>query len=160
MSGSSTTYHNHAPLKLEEDLVVGHIRWSREFGLPDGDLTKAFVIMCHTVDREVVGSGAAAQEHLVNIPHHVDAWVGPHDTEFYRISFMTFATKPKHWEDKEWDGRATANYLTVSFQNDMTWKGGTDIKIIYPSEIVFGPPGQAQLLHDVQVIGSHSKYYR
>jgi hypothetical protein len=163
MSGLTATFHPESPIaQVSPDLVMGRIRWNRALGLPGGDLRHAFVIECHHTNLAV--RGTQRTDHYDQLePHAVDAWIGPHDSEHYQISFVTDARFPNGFGDAVPPPKYH-NVLSVSFQAETIWENVphtlSGVKVITPQEIAFNPPGKPQVLADILVIKLVNLHFR
>ncbi len=142
------------PSSVDPDTVLGCVRWGKTLGLPNGELDKAFFIYCFNWDR------ASALNNTIGEPlrakHVVSAWEGPHDVDYFRVSFVTDARKPARWDSQDKDERRHLNYLAVSVHAGVIWKNnsytGSGGKVFVPSELTFDQTGKPLRLPDIQVI--------
>jgi len=147
-------------LKLEKNLVLGHIRWSTAVGRPEGDLAEAFTFTCYHFDEQQRHPGGVdgASAHILSW-HPVIAWEGPHDPEGFQVSFLTDARWPQNYSEDSRDPRRNENYLDVTLRSGVLWRNSKRVKAgrrtLRPANLVFDPPGKVQRLPDIQVIRVH-----
>ena len=142
---------------LEPDLVLGHIRWPRSLGRPNlVPMDHAFTIACYHftyTDRDDAHPGKNS-EHLTS-PHQVVHWEGPHDTQYYRISFMTNSREPSGYPEGESDPLKHKNFVDVSLKQEVVWVHDVPAldarHAVVPAQQVFEPPGTHLVLPDFEV---------
>ena len=165
MTSSILRFHDQSPIpQLSVDLVIGHIRWHKSLGLPDGNIRNAFSFLCYHYEMQPIHGGSALDEKPVKSFHNVDAWEGPNDDENYRVSFITDAQEPSGYRPEDKNPIRYQNFLEVSFHHSMLWKNPpqtlSGIKVLTPQQIIFNLPGQPQLLPDINIINIHLINYR
>jgi hypothetical protein len=132
-------------LRVMQNLVFGCIRWRREWGSPAGELNKAFKIECYDRTR-VVASGNVNHP---KSPHEVVKWDGPHDEDYFRVSFITDVRVPDGYGDvtPDQDPYKDRNLLEVS----LVAQWGTSHVTLHPPSMDLELPGRVQLLPDIAV---------
>jgi hypothetical protein len=165
MSRPALRFHDRSPLpQLAPNLVIGHIRWNRSLGLPEGKMSEAFSLVCYHYQMIPIHGGSALGETPTKSFHIVDAWEGPNDAETYRVSFFTDAQTPRGYRPDDPNPLQYQNFLEVSFRPAMIWKNPpqtiSGVKFLAPLQIIFGLPGQPQLLPDINVLKMRQIHYR
>jgi hypothetical protein len=166
MSDTNLRFLDHPSLPhLSTDLVIGHIRWSRALGLPEGGIHNAIVIRCYhwnLIAFDPLNPNETSQG--LKFPHIVDAWEGQHDDHYYRLTFTTVAITPDGYEQDDNNPLRTINILDVAFRDGMIWKHipstRAGIKLLRPTYLEFKVPGHAQILPDIEVISVPPSFYR
>jgi hypothetical protein len=141
------------PSRLSPDLVFGCIQWAKVLGLPDGKLDKAFFLYCYHYDLK---DRNADQTMHLRASHVVNAWEGPHDDDYFRVSFVTDSRDPRGYDVGSKDPLRHLNLLQVSLHTGVGWRNnlytGKGGKLFVPEQIVFDPPGKPQRLPNINVI--------
>jgi hypothetical protein len=156
MAKSALTILAKSPIpQLEQNLVIGHIRWSRSLGVPQGDVVKAFRIEAHSYQLVADDNQTKARDWSLAAPHHIDAWLGPDDDAHHCVSFMTIALAARGFDPQKDPAFAQFNYLNVTFRDGLIWKTPIatlkGFKMIQPSQMTYLDVGHAQILADVWV---------
>ena len=88
----SHRWPNDAPVpeSVVTNLVIGIVRWQRALGLPDGALDFAFLVQCYHFNHGITGKP-------IRSIHDVQVLEGPHDGQYFRVTFKTYASWPQDW---------------------------------------------------------------
>lgn len=128
------------------DTVWGTIRWRKSLGRPlAASLAAAFVIEHRSWQTELVIDKGVGRWVKLTIPHpEPSKWDGPHDDEFYRVSFMAAASQ-----------RETR--IRVDFAAGVAWERriqvvGPGYKDIDPPSIYFEKGDKRHVLEPFEVI--------